>query len=142
MIIIDTREQHPLLFAGRETIRRKLSEGDYNIEELIPYIVLERKTLNDFYGSIITGHKRFKDEIIRSRIQGKTFYIFLEGTIKEFISLKWSRRKLSIQCDILAKIIYTMQLRHGIIIIECVDRADMEEKIISTIEICKKNYGV
>jgi ERCC4-type nuclease len=142
IIIIDTREQLPLAFTGHETVRRKLDEGDYNIKELKRYIVIERKTLQDLYGSIIKGHARFKNEIVRSRLQNKAFYIFLEGSLEMFYSLKWAKRKLHIKPFILKQIIKTMQERYQITIIECENREIMQNLIVQTLDINRKLYGV
>lgn len=133
-IIIDTREQKPLKFTGHKTTRRKLDEGDYNTIELEPYIVIERKSLQDLYGSIIQGHERFKAEIMRSKAKNKEFYIFLEGTIKKFVEKEWSLRYLSTKPEILSKILKTMQEKYEITIIECNTRDEMSKKIIELIE--------
>lgn len=141
-IIIDTREQKPLRFTGHWTTRRKLNEGDYNIEELIPYIVIERKSLQDLYHSITTEHERFKDELVRSKLSGRVFYIFLEGTLEQFYSLEWSKQELKTKSETLRKIISTMEERHKIIIVECKDRREMSKLIIQTLDMNKKLYGV
>ena len=141
-IIVDTREQKPLNFEGHETVRKKLDEGDYNVEELKNYIVIERKSLCDFYGSIIQGHSRFRNELQRSRMQSKTFYLFLEGTLKEFYSLKWSGRRLYMKIPTLIKIVCTLENKYQMLIIECPDREKMSELVIQTIETNKKLYGV
>lgn len=141
-IIIDTREQKPLEFKGHEIVRKKLDEGDYNVEELQKFIVIERKSLQDFYGSVITGHRRFRDEIIRSRLQGKTFYLFLEGTLKDFYSLKWCKYKRYIKIPVLIKIVSAMQEKYQMIVIECESREKMSELILATIEMNKKLYEV
>lgn len=131
-IIIDSREQKPLTFTGHETTTRKLNEGDYNIQELIPSIVIERKSLEDFYGTIVHNHARFKKEIERSN--GRKFYIFLEGTLEEFYSLKWSKRKLQIKPSTVKKIVETMVEKYKLIIIECKDRDEMSKKITTELE--------
>ena len=138
-IIIDTREQLPLTFTGHTTTRRKLNEGDYNTEDLLSSIVIERKSLQDLYGSIIQGHARFKREIERSKAKGKTFYLFLEGSLEEFYYLNWSKRNPQIKPSTLNKIINTMRERHGIIIIECKDRESMSRQIVEIIEQTRKN---
>lgn len=138
-IIIDSREQKPLTFTGHKTITRKLHEGDYNIEELIPSIVIERKSLPDFYQTITKGHARFKREIERSK--GRTFYIFLEGTLEDFYSLKWSTRKLQMKPATLKKIVETMIEKYKIDIIICRDREDMSKKIIDCLEIYNRHYN-
>ena len=70
-ILVDTREKKPL-FKG---IKVKLDEGDYNTEFLKDKIVIERKSGYDLYGSIIQGHVRFADEIIRAKFKNKKFYV-------------------------------------------------------------------
>ena len=131
-IIIDTREQKPLSFTGHKTFRRKLDEGDYNIEELEDKIVIERKSLPDLYQSITSDHERFKREILRAKEKGKTFYIFIEGTLEEFYSKSWSDRTLKTKPETLKKIIKTMEERHKIVIIECSTREEMSYLIIQT----------
>ena len=129
-IIIDTREQLPLKFTGHETTRRKLEEGDYNIVELEDKIVIERKSLQDFYQSITSDHLRFKNEILRSKDKSKIFYIFLEGTLEEFFSKTWSKRELDIKPETLKKIVNTMVQRYNLIIVECNTRQQMSKKIV------------
>ncbi len=129
-IIIDSREQKPLSFTGHKTIRRKLEEGDYNTIWLEDTIVIERKSLQDLYGSIIQDHERFKKEIIRARDKGKDFYIFLEGTLEEFYYLNWSKRERRISPQVLRKIINTMKERYNLIFIECNTRHEMSKKIV------------
>jgi ERCC4-type nuclease len=136
-IIIDTREQKPLIFTDHETVTRKLDEGDYNIVELEDKIVIERKSIQDLYGSIIQGHARFKREILRAKAKNKKFYIFLEGTKTAFI--RRSIIKYNIKWETLSKIINTMVTRYDLIIVECEDRELMSSKIIETIENELKN---
>lgn len=133
-IIIDTREQKPLVFTGHKTITRKLDEGDYATEESESKIVIERKTLEDFYGSIIQGHARFKAEILRSRAKNKVFYIFLQGRIEDFISLKWSDRELKTKPETIKKMLETMIERYDLKIIECPNRTAMSKKMIELME--------
>lgn len=140
-IIIDTREQKPLEFPGHEIIKQKLDEGDYNTPRLIPYLVIERKSMQDFYGSIIQDHKRFKAEILRSIEKKKTFYIFLEGTLENFYYLNWGKRNYKMYPSTLQKIVQTMKERYQLIIIECETRTRMSELIIQTLENEIKKLG-
>lgn len=141
-IIIDTREQLPLKFTGHETVRRKLDEGDYNIHELEDKLVIERKSLADFYASITSDHQRFKREILRAQEKRKKFYIFLEGSLEDFYYLNWSKRPLKITPDTLRKIVMTMKERYELIIIECESRKLMSRQIVTTIENEKKLWSV
>lgn len=133
-IIIDTREQLPLEFTGHETTRHKLDEGDYATEQTEDYVVIERKSLDDFYSTITHNHIRFKSEIIRARAKHKVFYIFIEGSLETFYGLKWTERKLKTTGEILRKIVNTMRERYTLSIIECDGREDMSKKILQTLE--------
>ena len=134
IIIIDSREQLPLEFTGHETITRKLDEGDYNIKELKDKICIERKSLQDLYQSITSDHTRFKKEILRARAKGKTFYIFIEGNLIDFVNMKWSDRKLNTKPETLCKIITTMTSRYNLQIVECKSRTEMSKKIVELID--------
>lgn len=142
LIIIDTREQKPLQFTGHETTYRKLDEGDYNIAELEDKIVIERKSAQDLYGSIIQDHKRFRNEIKRAIKKNKKFYIFLEGSLINFYFYKSSIRPKRVSAGILEKILLTMKERYGLIFVECKTRRVMSKKIIELLNEEKKNYGV
>ena len=137
-IIIDTREQKPLIFTGHETISRKLDEGDYNIEELEDKIVIERKSLQDFYQSITSDHIRFRAEILRAVAKQKVFYIFIEGNLEYFYTMEWSERKLIQKPATLKKIVETMTKKYNLIIIECETREIMSNLIVSMLERNKK----
>lgn len=130
-IIIDTREQKPLSFPGYDKIYRKLDEGDYNIAELEDHIVIERKSITDFYGSIIQDHARFKKEILRSKEKNKKFYIFLEGSISDVLDYC---RERELNPRTMGKILITMAKRYNILIIECETRVLMSKQIVKTIE--------
>lgn len=130
IIYIDTREQKPLKFTGHKTINRKLDEGDYNTPELLDKIVIERKSLQDLYGSIIQDHARFKREILRAKDKNKQFFIFIEGTLEEFYFLNWSDREYKIKPQTLQKIILTMKERYDLTFVECKTRTEMSKKIV------------
>lgn len=119
-------------------IEQKLDEGDYNTPELEQYIVIERKSPQDFYQSITSDHARFKKEILRSKEKKKKFYIFLECSLQEFYSLNWSKRILVIKEGVLEKIVNTMIERYDLYIVECESRELMSSKILETIEKEKK----
>ena len=131
IIIIDTREQLPLTFTGHETITRKLDEGDYNCIELEDKIVIERKSVPDFYNSITNDHQRFKKEILRAKEKKKVFYIFIEGSFKDVYDYTVSRKYNPLTIE---KIINTMVKRYELTIIECKDRDEMSKKIVEEME--------
>jgi len=74
--VIDTREQSPFTFqdlrgdAGRQVLtvpclRRALPSGDYSIDGHEDHIAIERKSLEDLFGSLGRERARFKREIER-----------------------------------------------------------------------------
>lgn len=98
-IIVDRREQLPYQFESHKnwiggTKTESLPTGDYSVEGYQNLISLERKTLNDIVGSLMSGRNRFLNEIERlsefrykclcieaSRTAIKTPYSFC-GTVK------------------------------------------------------------
>lgn len=73
-VLVDTREQTPWEFAdvyfhGEKrtfpTRRATLKSGDYALEGLETFAVVERKSLSDFLSSITHGRDRFKREMER-----------------------------------------------------------------------------
>ena len=67
-IAVDRREKLPYLFnqyPGATTVLKTLRTGDYSIAGHEDYIAVERKSLDDFLGSITHGRKRFFRELDR-----------------------------------------------------------------------------
>jgi hypothetical protein len=84
VVAIDTREQHPFTFDGLKdgppnklhplivkTEGRTLQSGDYSIVGLEDRISVERKSLEDLYGTLTHGRERFEREL--ERLQRMTF---------------------------------------------------------------------
>ncbi|MFA5217109.1 ERCC4 domain-containing protein [Sulfuricurvum sp.] len=76
IIVVDTREQLPSArvsesayeFKGYQTIRQKLDAGDYSVQGYeVDGISIERKTLDDYVGSIILNRERFLREMELAR---------------------------------------------------------------------------
>ena len=66
-IIVDTREQRPWAFPGCDTVRAKLDTGDYSVEGLETRVCVERKSLDDWTGTVIRARPRFYRELERMR---------------------------------------------------------------------------
>jgi len=64
-VIIDTREQEPYGFDPRQVVavRRALPAGDYSVAGLEQMVAVERKTLDDFVGTVIRARGRFYREL-------------------------------------------------------------------------------
>ncbi len=59
-IIIDTREQTPLIFRGYEIKREGLKTGDYSIDGYQDKFVVERKSKSDAYACVGRERERFE----------------------------------------------------------------------------------
>ncbi len=97
---VDTREQKPYTEneIGMRTVSTKLDEGDYQftvfIEQGEQYkiktvrlgLIIERKSINDFYSTLMVSKncERFYREIERAK--GRDFFIFVEGSEAEYLS--------------------------------------------------------
>jgi ERCC4-type nuclease len=66
-IVIDSREQEPYGFNPQlvRPVRRALPAGDYSVEGLESTLAVERKTLDDFVGTVIRERERFYRELRR-----------------------------------------------------------------------------
>lgn len=65
-IAVDTREQTPFRFARTVPVAvRKLDSGDYSVIGYEDKIAIERKSENDFVGSIYHDRVRFEEELKR-----------------------------------------------------------------------------
>jgi len=80
-ILVDTREQLPLF----QSVRCTLCVGDYTTEKLKNVFHIERKSLQDLYGTLVQGNSRFKAELFRAAWERITICVYVEGTKKNFI---------------------------------------------------------
>lgn len=128
IVVCDTREQ--LSLWKYKCVRKKLEVGDYSSERLINTFAIERKSLQDLYGSITKGHIRFRSMFIRAQIYGIHCELFVEGTRKNFIAKKFpggSQRKM--EGTTLDKILSSIELRWGVKITWCGSRQNMKSLI-------------
>src|SRR5258708_16843313 len=82
-IIVDTREQDPLVFSRLESERGTLSTGDYSIKGLETLFVIERKSIADLV-SCCMGENRERFERELHRLRGFRFKrLLVVGTEEE-----------------------------------------------------------
>jgi len=83
-VVIDTREQTPWTSEGLrlQTVRAKLDTGDYSIEGLEDRVAIERKSIDDWVGSIMGARKRFYRELDRMRAFDFRCVI-IEGSVRD-----------------------------------------------------------
>lgn len=97
-IVVDSREQLPYAFSGMTgqvgealavpTIVKGLASGDYSIEGMEDQVAIERKSLDDLYGSVTWGRDRFEREIQRLNdlSAGGFAAVMIEATWPEIMS--------------------------------------------------------
>lgn len=69
-VIADTREQTPWTFEcapSFKVVRRKLDTGDYSIDGLEHRVCIERKSIDDWIGTVLRDRQRFYRELDRMR---------------------------------------------------------------------------
>jgi len=93
-IIVDNREKNPYTFDGVPARRKKdgaamalverryLPTGDYSIDGYENKIAVERKSLEDLYGTLGRNHQRFEREMARL-MEMNIAYIVIEATLAE-----------------------------------------------------------
>jgi ERCC4-type nuclease len=64
-IVVDTREQQPWTFEGQPvtTVTAKLDAGDYSVLGLEHRVAIERKSLDDWTGTVLRDRSRFYREL-------------------------------------------------------------------------------
>jgi len=90
-VLIDTREQYPLEFKNSQV--KKLDVGDYTAAE--PHyadIYVERKSVQDFYGTFFnpTNLERFEKEISRAKSYGFYLVVVVENNLNNCLAYKSS----------------------------------------------------
>lgn len=84
-IITDTREQFPYWKDNVQT----LSVGDYTTKKLKGIFHIERKSLQDLYGTLVAGNQRFKAELFRAAWERIAIEVHVEGTREDFINKRF-----------------------------------------------------
>jgi len=67
IILVDSREQTPLLFANLPTERATLATGDYSVKGFESDFCIERKSVADLVQSATFERERFERELVRMR---------------------------------------------------------------------------
>lgn len=96
-VLVDTREQDSLPFDNQEI--EKLFVGDYLIKEVeYNYTFVDRKSENDFLGTLSSGVERFEKEIQRAvELEGYLFVV-VESSIEDIIiNHKKFKRKTNLE---------------------------------------------
>lgn len=130
-IIIDTREQKPLVFNHKfiTSVEVKgLNVGDYGAmsSEYVHPVVFERKSINDLYGTLSGGYERFKAEIERAKEQNTKIIIIVEGHLKRILmGTAFSKRTP----ESIVYQLFTLRVRYDVETVFCANREEMAEYI-------------
>lgn len=87
-VVIDTREQTPLVFEHLPTTRGTLETGDYSIAGLEHLVAVERKSLDDLLACCGHGRDRFKRELQRLKAYRYRMLI-VEASAADLESGQW-----------------------------------------------------
>jgi len=135
IILIDTREQSFLDFPFEFITgvkREKLIVGDYQAEfqnGYRPPLIFERKSINDLYGTLGNGYKRFKKEIIRAKENNIRLVIVIEGSmLKVSKGIKMS----DMSGTLIIKRLFTLWIKHDVCMVFCNSREEMASYIYET----------
>jgi ERCC4-type nuclease len=129
LILVDTREQKPITFEHSRRI--KLVVGDYTTPDHHNVLHLERKSPGDLYGTILSGHLRFRRELKRAAAYGITLVMVIECSEKKFYSKKWpGGRYCKVPEITLKRIITTITVRYKLQFIWCTNRVQMKKIIL------------
>ena len=133
-VIIDTREQHPLIFKSptvEHIIKKKLEVGDYSIEGFEDKIAIERKSVPDLFQTLGKGHKRFKRELERSK-NYEFFAIVVEGAFSRVYNKNFEGAEYTRLSGVtVAQICTTLLVKYSIPIIYCNSREESSMFILS-----------
>lgn len=88
LIIQDSREQQPLKLSV-STVVAKLDAGDYGLPPPFHGVYIERKSLNDYCGTMSKGNTRFRKELERATKRGHYIVMLVEATISDSQSLEY-----------------------------------------------------
>jgi len=122
-ILVDTREQKPLRFRS-PTKRATLKEGDYSITGCSGKggIVVERKSLNDLYGTMLKSRARFRRELRRMAIGGYGFTVVVVES--SFLKVRRGHRLTTANGELVARMFLADCMEHGVAAVFCSGRVE------------------
>jgi DNA excision repair protein ERCC-4 len=90
VVVVDTREQEPYAFdpARITTVRRALPAGDYSLESYEASVAAERKSLEDYVASVITGRARFAQEL-RALAEYDLGCVVVEASLEDVLAHRY-----------------------------------------------------
>lgn len=125
-LLVDTREQTPLVFTHLQSAPAALQSGDYSVRGLEDVFAVERKSLADLSGSLKSGRDRFMREL--HRLRGFTFArLLVVGTAQELATLVARGR---VNLDMVEHSLLSIEQRYGVPVV----RVDTSEQAALRVE--------
>ncbi len=88
VIAVDSREQLEYSFSV-PCLRKKLDAGDYSVVGLESQVAIERKSVQDFVGTVIRSRDRFREEL--KRLQGYAMAcVVVEGNLRDLLEGRYA----------------------------------------------------
>lgn len=140
--VVDTREQMPYQFEGRKSFVHGLPVGDYglgnknkndNVELLS--VSIERKTLDDFIGSVSKGRERFEKEIHT----GKALDYFALVIEADCADIEKHNYRSDMNPKSAMSTIYSWSAKHRLPVWFCSDRVNGERITMTLLEFYAKS---
>ncbi len=126
-VVVDSREKTPYRLAGIPQVVKKLEFADYSVKGFENKVSIERKNLEDFYGSIGKDRARFKRMLGRMQ-QAEFKGLVIEAYEDEILSPELSYSSIhsnSVYSTIIAlEVKYNLHVYYG-------NRRDCENKLIN-----------
>ena len=109
-LLVDTREQSPLVFNHLQSEPASLQSGDYSVRGLEDVFAVERKSMSDLVGSLKSGRDRFMREL--HRLRGFAFArLLVVGTAQELAGLVARGR---VNLDMVEHSLLSIEQRYGV----------------------------
>lgn len=127
VILVDTREQLPYWPSNRAT----LIVGDYTTKKLLNSFHIERKSLQDLYGTLTSGNNRFKYELFNAAYHRIQLEVYVEGSRADFINKNFPKgedRKFS--TDGLDRLIKTFERKYHLTFHWCKNRQHAKKLVM------------
>lgn len=128
-VIRDSREKKNHGWTFRSTSSclgteiKKLDTGDYSIEGFEHLIMIERKSLDDLWGSLTYGRERFLKEMERAK-QIPARYLVIEGTLKDVLA---GSKFSAVSGEYILSNLFSLENKYGIRVIFTDKRHDVSQ---------------
>ena len=143
---MDTREQAGLDFPAHPWLdaveRATLPVGDYQVrfkDGTIPPVSFERKSLNDLFGTMTGGYRRFKAEVRRARDLGTHLLVITEAPLG---SVYHGTQHSAFPGPSLTQKLFTLMVRHRLPVVFCRNREEMARYILEYFLACGREYSL